>query len=222
MIPPPRRHHQEENTDSWLMSYADMVTLLLCFFVIFASASEPKKDKMSALTEGMAGKFGTVDLATPFQGVFRSLQAVVENHQILKDIAIEKGEKAISMEISSLSFYKDKTADFNEKMVPVLDDLVETLNSIQFMDYQITVEGHTNDVPINNAYFPSNWELSTARAAHMVRFFIDHGIKRERVRAVGYADTRPKVPNLDASGNAIIQNRRLNERVVIRVEQVLQ
>ena len=51
---PIRRQHTEENIDSWLMSYADMITLLLCFFVIYASASEPKKDKMSAVAEGMA------------------------------------------------------------------------------------------------------------------------------------------------------------------------
>jgi chemotaxis protein MotB len=216
---PVRKHIQEDNIDSWLMSYADMITLLLCFFVIFVGASEPKKDKMSALSEGMAGKFGTVELATPFQGVFRSLQAVVENHQVLKDVSIEKGENTLSLEISSMSLYKDKTADFNEKMVPVLVEVAQTLSTIQFMDYRVIVEGHTNDVPVNNPYFPSNWELSSARASRVVRFFIDHGIKPERLRAVGYADTKPKAPNLDAKGNAIIANRELNERIVIKVEQ---
>jgi chemotaxis protein MotB len=215
----PKRHNSEAHDESWLMSYADMITLLMCFFVIYASASEPKKDKMSALTEGMAGKFGTVELATPFQGVFRSLQAVAENRNILKDVAIEKGEKTLAMEVSTLSFYKDKTADFNDSMIPILQELVQTLNTIQFMDYRITIEGHTNDVPISNAFFPSNWELSSARAARMARFFSDNGIARERIRIVGYADTKPKVPNLDSSGNAIIANRQLNERVVIKVEQ---
>ena len=218
---PQRKHQTEDNVDSWLMSYADMITLLLCFFVIFVSVSEPKKDRLSALSEGMAGKFGTVELATPFQAVFQSLQAVVENHQVLKDIAIEKGEKTIALEVSSLSFYKDKSADFNEQMIPVLEDLTQTLNGIQFMDYRVTVEGHTSDVPVNTGYYPSNWELSSARAARMVRFFIDHGVKPERLRAVGYADTKPKVPNLDISGNAIVKNRKLNERVVIKIEQVM-
>src|SRR5690349_14346373 len=111
----PRKPHQEDNIDSWLMSYADMITLLLCFFVIFCSVSEPKKEKLNAITEGMMGKFGSVDMATPFQGVYRSLQAIVENHQMLRDIAIEKGEKTLTMELSSLAFYKDKSADFDEK-----------------------------------------------------------------------------------------------------------
>ena len=56
---PPKKYIQEDNVDSWLMSYADMITLLLCFFVIFVSASEPKKEKLSAVTEGMLGKFGS-------------------------------------------------------------------------------------------------------------------------------------------------------------------
>lgn len=221
MTIPRHKEQQEENVDSWLMSYADMITLLLCFFIIFVSVSEPKKERLSAITEGMAGKFGTVDLATPFQGVFRSLQAVIETHQILKDVAIEKGEKHLVMELSSLSFYKDKSAEFDEKMLPVLEELCNTLKSIEFMDYRITVEGHTNDVPISTPFYPSNWELSTARAAHMVRFFIDHGIKPHRISAVGFADTRPKVPNLDIHGNAIIENRKLNERVIIKLEQIL-
>lgn len=218
---PHKKHQQEDNIDSWLMSYADMITLLLCFFIIFVSVSEPKKEKLSAITEGMAGKFGTVDLATPFQGVFRSMQEVVETHQILKDVAIEKSEKSLVMELSSLSFYKQKSADFDEKMLPVLEELCNTLKSIDFMDYRITVEGHTNDVPVETPMYPSNWELSSARAARMVRFFIDHGVKQNRLRAVGYADSRPKVPNLDTKGNAIIENRKLNERVVIKLEQVL-
>lgn len=218
---PQRKHVQEDNVDSWLMSYADMITLLLCFFIIFVSVSEPKKEKMSAITDGMQGKFGVVDLATPFQGVFRSLQAVVETHQILKDVAIEKGDKVLTMELSSLAFYKDKSADFDEAMMPVLLELVETIKSIEFMDYRIVVEGHTNDLAINTQLYPSNWELSGARAARMVRFFIEHGIKRNRLIAVGYADTHPKVPNIDVNGNAIIANRKLNERVVIRLEQTL-
>jgi len=221
MIPPHSHHTKEDNVDSWLMSYADMITLLLCFFIIFVSVSEPKKEKMTAITEGMAGKFGSVDLATPFQGVFRSLQAVVEAHQILKDVAIEKGENNLVMELSSLAFYKDKTAEFDPKMLPVLEELANTLRSIEFMDYRISVEGHTNDLPIATGMYPSNWELSTARAARMVRFFIEHGIKAERLRAVGYADSKPKVPNVDSHGNAIIENRKLNERVMIKIEQVL-
>src|SRR5476649_2361412 len=97
----PRRHkpNDEGNVDAWLMSYADMITLLLCFFIIFVSVSEPKKDKIAAIAEGMAKQFGSVDLSTPLDGTFRSLQAVIEVHKLLKDAAIEKSESAIAMEL---------------------------------------------------------------------------------------------------------------------------
>jgi chemotaxis protein MotB len=221
MIPPHLNKQKEDNVDSWLMSYADMITLLLCFFIIFVSVSEPKKEKMAAITQGMAGKFGTVELATPFQGVFRSLQAVVETHQILNDVDIVKGENNLVIELSSFSFYKSRSADFDEKMLPVLEEIAKNLKSIEFMDYNIIIEGHTSDVPITTAVYPSNWELSTARSARMARFFIEQGIEPKRLKAVGYADTKPKVPNLDLHGNAIIENRKLNERVMIRIEQAL-
>jgi chemotaxis protein MotB len=221
MIPPHLNKQKEDNVDSWLMSYADMITLLLCFFIIFVSVSEPKKEKMAAITQGMAGKFGTVELATPFQNVFRSLQAVVETHQILNDVDIVKGENNLVIELSSLSFYKNRSADFDEKMLPVLEEIAKNLKSIEFMDYNIIIEGHTSDVPITTALYPSNWELSTARSARMARFFIEQGIEPKRLKAVGYADTKPKVANLDLHGNAIIENRKLNERVMIRIEQAL-
>ncbi len=221
MIPPHNHRIKEDNVDSWLMSYADMITLLLCFFIIFVSVSEPKQEKLHAVTDGMQNQFGTVELATPFQGVFRTLQAVVETHHILKDVAIDKGENSLVIELSSLAFYKDKSAEFDERMIPVLNEIADTLKGINFMDYRITVEGHTNDVAPGAGLYASNWELSSARAARMVRFFIERGVKPNRMRAIGYADTRPKVPNVDVQGNAIVSNRKLNERVMIKLEQAL-
>lgn len=219
---PPRKHHQEENVDSWLMSYADMITLLLCFFVIFVSISEPKKERLEAVTEGIIGKFGLIETATPFQGVFRSLQEIIETRQILRDIAIEKGETSLSIELSSIAFYKDKTAELAPDMIEVMKEVVATLKKIDFMEYRISIEGHTNDLPPEQRQlYASNWELSSARAARLARFFIEQGIDAKRIKIVGYGDSRPKVPNLDINGNAIMENRRKNERVVIRLERVL-
>src|ERR1700733_15290048 len=98
---PKRKHVQEDNVDSWLMSYADMITLLLCFFIVFVSVSEPKKDKLSAVTEGMAQRFGVIDLATPFQGLLHSLQTVAETHHVIKDVAVEKTPTSVEMELAA-------------------------------------------------------------------------------------------------------------------------
>ena len=75
-------------------------------------------------------------------------------------------------------------------------------------DFPITIEGHTDNVPINNAQFPSNWELSAVRATTVLRLFSDAGVAAERLTAIGYADTRPVEPNLLAEGRA--RNRRVS------------
>ncbi len=221
MIPPPRRQHTEDNVDSWLMSYADMITLLLGFFIIFVSVSEPKKEKLSAIKDGVKGQFGSVSLATPFEGLFRSLVAVVESKNILKDVAIEKTDKGVLLELSTISFFQPHSADFDEAMVPVLQELVAKLKAADVAGTKITVEGYTDDESVETEQFPSNWEFSSARASHIVRFFIEQGLDPTRLSAVGYGAMRPKVPNLDVNGNPIIVNRKLNERVVIRIEQPL-
>ena len=106
-------------------------------------------------------------------------------------------------------------------MVPVLKEVVEKLKTVDYLNAKITIEGYTNDLMVQTDQFPSNWEFSAARAAHIVRFFIEQGINPARLSATGYGSTHPRVPNVDVNGNAIVVNRKLNERVVIRVEQEL-
>tara|TARA_Y100000588_G_scaffold203789_1_gene217608 strand:- start:337 stop:639 length:303 start_codon:yes stop_codon:yes gene_type:complete len=83
--------------------------------------------------------------------------------------------------------------------------------------YFVDVEGHTDDAPINTPRFPSNWELSTARATGVVRFLISADVQPERLKAVGYADVRPKFPNRDLFGEPIPENRKKNRRISIRL-----
>lgn len=217
---PPIRHREEPNTDSWLMSYADMITLLLCFFIIFVSVSEPKKDKLQEISEGMANKFGSVDLSTPLQGLFRSLNAIVENQHLLQDVAINKDQTTIEVEFSTVSFFQPGTADFAPDKIPALTELAATLKSGSLGAYRISIEGHTSDVKINSPRYPSNWEFSSARAARMARFLIEQGIAPDHLKVVGYGDSQPKVPNLDASGSAIYENRTKNERIVLKLERL--
>ncbi len=215
------RAQQEGGVDAWLMSYADMITLLMCFFIIFVSVSEPKRDKFSQITEGIVNRFGKVDTTTPLKGVFESMQKAVEAHQVLKDVAVERTESGVAMEIASRSFFQPGTAELNPDNISVLTDLVNSLKAIDFMDYRVIIEGHTSDEYVASILYPSNWEISGARAQRMVRYFVEQGVKPDRMRAVAFADTRPKVPNLGAGGQPILENREKNERVVIKLERVL-
>lgn len=219
MIPPRKHTQQEEGTDSWLMSYADMITLLMCFFIIFVSVSEPKKDKFSLITDGLANKFGSVDMSTPLAGVYSSLQAVIENRQLFRDMAIQKNEKSIEMELASGSFFQHASAEFIPEKLPSLKELADALKTGAYLDYRVVIESHTSDEPIETAMYPSNWELSTSRAARLVRYMIEQGIEPKRLIAVGFGDSRPKAPNRDAGGNPIRENREQNDRIVIKFER---
>lgn len=221
MIPPRKHPHTEDNVDSWLMSYADMITLLMCFFIIFVSVSEPKKDKFSLITEGLANKFGSVDLSTPFEGAFRSMQGVVENYQAFRDIAISKTDQSIEMELAGGTFFKKDSAELAQEKLPLLAELIGALKQADFVQYHITIEGHTSDAPAKSGLYASNWELSSARAARMVRYLIEQGIKPNVLKASGLADTQPKVPNADLNGQPIPENRARNERLVIKFERVM-
>ncbi|HTK83477.1 MAG TPA: OmpA family protein, partial [Patescibacteria group bacterium] len=125
-----------------------------------------------------------------------------------------------TIDMNSATFFPSGSATLSDDGKAVLVKVLESLNTSQYQDFIITVEGHTDDVPISTAQFPSNWELSTARAAAVVRFFIEQGIPATKLRASGYADVMPKVPNRDADGNAIPANQAQNRRVVIKLEKI--
>jgi chemotaxis protein MotB len=214
------RNQHEEVSESWLMSYADMITLLLCFFVIFVSTSEPKEDQLAAATRGMKSRFGTVDLTTPFQGAFRDIQGVIDKNEAALAMSVEKTEKGLLIEMSSSTYYAPNSAELKPEQIPMLVEMIQGLDADIFRQYNIIVEGHTDDSePKEGGLYPTNWELSSARASRMVRFFLENGFDPKRLKAVGLASSQPKVPNLDKQGQPIEANRERNRRVVVKLER---
>ncbi|HKX08832.1 MAG TPA: OmpA family protein, partial [Stellaceae bacterium] len=132
----------------------------------------------------------------------------------------QKGDRLTTVNMSSATFFPSGSATISADGQGVLADVAQRLKSDELRDYLITVEGHTDDAPISTPQFPSNWELSTARAAAVVHFFLDQGIPAQKLRAAGYADTFPKLPNRDAFGHAIPENQAQNRRVVIKLEKI--
>lgn len=215
---PKRPVKHEENVDAWLMSYADMITLLLCFFIIFVSVSEPKKDKITAIAEGMVGKFGAVNYKSPFTEAVRLMQAAIEKAQLYKDVAVEATTSSLSMELASLRFFKDGGAEIDEEMLPMLQELASTLKQASLSHYSISIESHTDDAPPQSGLYKNNWELSSLRAGKLADYLVTQGLAANRIKAVGYADSRPKVPNADAKGRPIEANRSRNQRVTVKLE----
>jgi len=130
------------------------------------------------------------------------------------------GDRITVFQCSDAAFFESGSATLSDAGKGILRKLFGTLLAPRFAGYRITVEGHTDNQPISGPQFPSNWELSSARAASVVRFFIDQGIPADRLRAAGYADTQPLAPNRDAAGNPIPENQAKNRRVVVELEKI--
>jgi len=218
-IPLHRKAHQEDNVDSWLMSYADMITLLLAFFIIFVATSVPKQDKFAAATRGMKERFGTLTLESPFDDTYRAMVGIVATNHADRNIAIEKTARGMQMEMSSLSLFAPGSAEVPPSQLPLLKNLAETLKGGALAGYTIEVDGYTSDEAPPKGAFASNWELAAARATRVLRVLAEAGLDPAELRATSYGPSHPLVPNADAKGQPIFENRARNERVVIRVEK---
>jgi chemotaxis protein MotB len=235
-----KHRRQEDNLDDWLMTYADMITLLLCFFAIFLAISVPEKSQFEKAREKVTEQFAGTDIMegkfpTPVNSQtttddpqetagtsdmpFDALPAIVGDFTAKDGVQVEQGERITTIELNSAAFFASGAAVLSDTGKTILNDLLVALKDDTMRGYTITVEGHTDDNPISTAQFPSNWELSTARAASVVRYFLSQGIDAQRLRAAGYADTFPKVSNRDYAGKPLPDNQAQNRRVLIKLER---
>lgn len=147
--------------------------------------------------------------------------AVVDLLKSLGTDAVEQqSDRITTLQINSAAFFSSGYATITVAGKSILRDVAVTLKSSTFDSYHISIEGHTDDTPIATGQFQSNWELSTARAAAVVRFFLEQGISPRKLTAAGYADTFPIAPNRNADGTVIPENQARNRRVVIKLEKV--
>ncbi len=227
---------ENAHVDDWLMTYADMITLLLCFFAVFLAIAIPDQRKFEEAkkqvveqfkggdSENMKGIYALpqtqTDAPVSADNLYEALPSIVDRYPEQQKMEVEKGDKITTIDMNSSSLFERGSATLNEEGLKVFSDLKPALISNEYKDYTISVEGYTDDNPIKTAQFPSNWELSTSRAAAVVRALIDAGVPAGRLRAVGFAETNAKVPNRDATGKPIPDNQAQNRRVVIRLEKI--
>ncbi|MBL6929871.1 MAG: flagellar motor protein MotB [Rhodospirillales bacterium] len=214
-MPPP--NPQEEPIDeSWMATFADMVTLLMAFFVMLLNFSKIDIPKFNEVAAGIANEIGMGQKeANPIATMKEALEDVVAEMQADQVVDVQTSDKGITIELASAAFYKSGSAEFRPQAIPVLEKVGQLLIAPRFMAYQVEIAGHTDDDPIHTAMYPSNWELSTGRATQIVRYFITLGMDYRRLKAAGFADTRPKYPNRDKDGNPIVENQLENRRIVI-------
>lgn len=225
----------EESTDRWLVSYADFITLLFAFFVVMYSISNVNVGKYRVLSDSVSTAFSNQS-SSPFPigaelgisvqrapiaiglkgqvGLVSMKETAAELDKRLKKwvkkgmIAVKGNEKWLEIEIKSSLLFNSGDAALSTEAAAILAEL---MGVIKATNNPLYVSGYTDDVPIANNRFPTNWELSTARAASVVRLFEQNGINPARMGAIGYGEFRPIV------ANDSVENRQKNRRVVIRM-----
>jgi len=227
--------HDEEDTDRWLVSYADFITLLFAFFVVMYSVSSVNLGKYRVLSDSMSTAFSKV-AGEPIQlgtqlgisvqrapisiGVegqvglkaMRETAAAIENSmkKWIKQgqIAVRGNEKWLEVEINSSILFASGRAQLSVQANTILSEITDVFKST---NNPIYVSGYTDDVPINTLQYPSNWELSAARAASVVRVMAQSGVNPARLGAIGFAEFRA------VNKNDSVENRQKNRRVIIRM-----
>jgi chemotaxis protein MotB len=214
------------NLDRWLLTYADLITLLLGLFVILYAMSKIDAGKFNEIVSALGGVFGAPRGTLTGNGAILngSMTAVeAERQRIASDIrralgpsandlpvSISETERGVTVHIMEELLFASGSADIKQGSLITLDSLAGVLKSLP---NDLRVEGHTDNVPIATQVFPSNWHLSVARALTIGYYLIArHGLKQDKISIVGYSEFRPLVPNDTAPHRA--QNRRVDIVIV--------
>lgn len=223
--------------DRWLVSYADFVTLLFAFFVVMYALAATNEIKYQAASQSLESAFlekkrqviileealsERVDRVSPIQldeewvADSRQLQQASEQlTQLLKEqisdnlVTVNKGKSWIELQMNSELLFLSGSAELAAESLPVLKKIAEVLKPLP---NQINIEGHTDNLPIGTSKFPSNWELSSARATTVVRDLIKNGIGPPRLSAIGYGEFHPVADNRTEEGR--FKNRRVGVLII--------
>ena len=216
-----KRSYQNEDSDidtnAWLATYGDMITLLMCFFVIFFSISEVNIALFEDLKNGFESDITNKETKSPISLLAKQLDSIYDNPvDDNLDVEVDLINRGINIKLASNDLFRSGDAQLSRSGRKTVDDISNSLLSI-VERYNLTcdIEGHTDDTPMRSYKFPSNWELSASRAANVLRQMIDSGIPKDQSRAIGFADIKPIIEPRDSTGSLVEGARAINRRVEI-------
>lgn len=234
----------EEGAPHWFVTFADMMTLLLGFFILLVSFANQDLAKFKQLMGGMRDAFGARTEQTggappagssltgqdPYAEILRQAEArvqiapkegagqisILEMKQVgsivesvfqelnAQGVDVEETEEGVVVRVQGQLMFEPGAAEIRQEGQPVIE-MVSRLMGRYNLDLHIM--GHTDNAPISTARYPSNWELSSARASAVLRYLVEKGADPRRLVAVGFADSRPLADNLTPDGRS--KNRRV-------------
>ena len=236
-----KREEDRDNHDRWMISYSDFITLLFAFFVVMYATSSINEGKYRVFGDSLSNAFlnKPIEKSAPPRAV--KVPAVVDKRPIVtvsqkKLLEQQRREKmqsiaqdilsvmsplvkvgkvkvmqsniGVTVEINASLLFKSGQAVLEPTSVKALQAVAEVLKND---NHDIQVKGYTDNTPIGTPYFPSNWELSSARASSVVRLFAQNGVDPARMVVEGYAENEP----VDSNGTP--EGRARNRRVTIMI-----
>lgn len=212
-----------EDTHRWMVSYADFITLLFAFFVVMYAISSVNVSKYKSLAEGMHSAFtkkgknqSVAELASRKEAksaVENDVQEKDQFNELIKalselqdsDYHMNPQDGWIELDIKAGALFDSGSADLRPIAIVKLMQLADIIRKLP---YPIALEGYTDNVPISTTQYPSNWELSSARAAAVARCLTTFGVAQSRITVTGFGEQYPVADNGTEEGRAM--NRRVN------------
>lgn len=225
----------EKPSTSWQGTYGDMITLMLCFFVMLYNPSEVDVTQLATITQSLQmneteSVSGGLSLSTgrlsDLGNNINSLPSVERGKSLgpakkkavslfvpdekSNKITITSDERGLVISLLSDNFFEEGSAELNiNETRETLLRLADFFKSPEVKDRRFRIEGYTDNTPVSSdSQFPSNWELSASRAVNVLHYLADYGVSENKFSVAGYADTRPKFSNDTPEGRAY--NRRVD------------
>jgi chemotaxis protein MotB len=237
-------HHEEhENLERWLITYADLITLLLGLFVVLYSMSQIDLNKYQQWISAFSQLFGGGGVLASGKGVLVTpvpqragsevqastyqtsssqqklevqINAILSTNIQSKKIIVTTSPEGLTIHLLERLLFESGSAELKPEAKAVLDTIAEIL---KLLPNKIRIEGHTDDRPIRSARFPSNWHLSVARALNTAYYLMSKGVNPEKISIAGYSEYRPIAPNDSEENRA--KNRRVDIVIVSTQSGVL-
>jgi chemotaxis protein MotB len=200
-------HATEE--DNWLISYVDLLTNLLAFFVLLFAISVVHSYRFELLSKAFSAnkRVGVTELK-------RRMDELIATESLHADLETTADENGLAIQLkNNFMFFSSGSAELSPAGDRLLAALGGMLMALEY-HYEVVVEGHTDAVPIHTAEFESNWELSAKRSVNVVKRLVEIGVARDVISAQAFAETRPARRSTDADQ---AESRAQDRRVVVRV-----
>jgi len=240
--PPEEEKKQKSGAPEWMCTFSDLVTLLMCLFVLLFAMSTTQQESYKELVESLRSALGSQSVpeagtregltmhAVPseepsenqeidelggmiqkeMEEIVSEVRELVLFNKLGGEVSVIKTEEGIVITMSDLLLFSEGGTSLSEKGHDILKKVAEVLSKLA---YHVKIKGHTDSSPISSPIYPSNWELSSARASMVVRLLVDNGVPPQYISAEGYAHYHPVATNDTAKGRA------LNRRVEIVYER---